>query len=463
MSESTFTVEVSKTELDNISLKVSYGDEPNERREQTACIFSERFSKLASSWTSTAIAFMDVVPFLSNVGYFYADHDMEERNIGLIKSIASETIVVEENGLSTERYIVPMRESPRLSKSLAKTSQLVKTATVLRRSAFTALLAEYEAFVAELLTIVADIRPEVFLDTESTIPLKDVDDYETIEELKREQVKQRLENVLHGSSHKDVLDWIAKKLGINLTSDEKLIADFVEICQRRHLVSHAGSRTNRRYRRICLEAGCASESMLELDDTVWIDRNYLRRSTARVFQIGFFTLHLLWQKLLDNPEASDRSVLSCSHDFLENDLTKMARRLTKFSLARKKNLPNNRLGAYLVINEAQSYKFDPDLSVEDKSKLMEEALAQHDWSEKSPLVDLILSCLRDEFDGISEKVALAARVGDHTLTYTDIYVYNVFKEARENSDFMNGVSDAFGTAEKNQASGLKTLPSEPNL
>ena len=337
-----------------------------------------------------------------------------------------------------------MRESQRVAKSLGKTSQLLKTAAVMRRSALTALVSEYEAFMADLLALAISIRPEVFIDDEARISLKDIADYSSLEELKEAHIKQRLEDFLHKSSHKQVLQWIGEKFGVNLLSDTKLVAEFVEVCQRRHLISHAGSKVNKRYIRICKESGCRDDQILSLGESVAIDRKYLRRATARVYQVGFFTLHLLWQKLLADTEGSDRSVLACSHDFLENDLTKMARRLTHFSLSRKKDRPHNRTHAYLVINEAQSHKFDPELEDEVKAKSVEEALSQRDWSDSSPIVDLVLACLRNEFEDIGSLVDAAATVGKHKLTYPDVFTYNVFREARENPAFMGAVAETFG-------------------
>lgn len=449
MSNDEFVVEIRHDDSEKVSVRVKYPEQVQAEKVSTVLeeksAWSARFRRLATRWTETAIGFFEVVPFLSDVGFMYADHDLEENTLALVRKLATSRDNFEEDGVKIETYNLPTRESKVIAKTLAKTAQLSTTANVMKRSAFTALLAEYEALIGEMLTLAVEIRPSVLVDDEPRVSLQDISDYDSLKDLQDAKIKQRLENLLHGKSHVETLDWIGKNFGVNLTSNTSLVSSFVEVCQRRHLVSHAGSRANGRYRRICEEAGCRSEEMLSLDEKVSISRKYLRRATARVYQVGYFTLHLLWQKLLEDYEESDGVVLSCSHDFLDNDLTKMARRLTEFSLGRKKNRPHDRVHAYLIINQAQAYKFDEVMSAEEREKKILECLSQRDWSDRSPMIDLVLDCLSDEFDGISQKVVAAASVGDSRLTYPDIYLWNIFRVARENSEFLRGVEQAFGT------------------
>jgi hypothetical protein len=76
--------------------------------------------------------------------------------------------------------------------------------------------------------------------------------------------------------------------------------------------------------------------------------------------MGYFTLHILWQKVLPKQrDDSVRAILGASHDFLERDLTKMCERLCDFVLNSSKPV-SARDTAYLAINKAQSYLFDPE-------------------------------------------------------------------------------------------------------
>ncbi|WP_170417913.1 hypothetical protein [Ruegeria atlantica] len=403
---------------------------------------SLQFARLSDEWTNTAIGFFEVVPMISEIGTFVADHQMDNDFLKFVQELAVDKTVSEEGEETKEVYSIHLREAARVTKKMAEGTSILDTALVIKRSALTALLAEYEALMLELISLVAKVRPEAFLGGELTIKSSDFGDFDTLEELKEEFVSKKVEDFLHGESHQEILKKIGDKFNVNLLSNEKLISEFVEVCQRRHLISHAGSRANKRYVRICRDAGCDEDKMLDLNEPVSITRKYLRRATARVYQVGFFTLHLLWQKLLQKPSESDAEIVSASHDFLERDLTKMARRVADFSLSRKSR-PNDRSYGYLLINKAQSYKFDKCLDGAAAQSKVEGVLSKRDWSDTSEVNHLALACLRDEYEGIAPKVVAAARQTNRPLLYSDVFTWNIFREARDNDEFIKGVEEAF--------------------
>ncbi|WP_425083820.1 hypothetical protein [Ruegeria profundi] len=441
--EESFTVTIKRKEGESFQCKIDFADDDGEP--SSGKTLPGEFRKLSDNWTTTCVSFFEVVPFLSDIGYFYADRDFEQKTQDFLGEHGTLKSSEQEDGLTVQQYDVPFRELELFSKTLGKISQLLKTAETLKRSALGSLVSEYEAFWVELLAILARVRPTAFLGDEFVVTEAELTDYDSIEELRYAKLQQALDDILHGKSHIEVLDFIGKKFGGNLLSDKKLISEFVEVCQRRHLITHAGAKVNKRYLRICLDAGCDVETLPKLGENVTISRKYLRRATARIYQVGFFSLHLLWQKLLRDTEGSDSAVLNASHTFLENDLTKMARRISKFSLERKSNRPHNVVHAYLIINQAQTYAFDKSLEDRERIEGVEKCLSQRDWSMKSALVELVLACLRREYEGIDDKVVAAATVGEQSLQYPDVFTWNVFREARDNSTFIDGVTRAFGS------------------
>lgn len=248
----------------------------------------------------------------------------------------------------------------------------------MRRAALGALLAEYEGLVGELISAIADFKPEILGPAAHEVSLEDISELSSLSELKRFIVEQKVDAVLFRKPHKEVLKWLEERVGVNLSSNRALISEFVEVCQRRHLISHSGGRANARYVKICEDEGCPSEMILKKDQLANVDRVYLRRATARVFQVGFFTLHLVWQKLVDGPEYSDRSLLEASHSFLEYDLTKMARRVCEFALSRKANAPTGMSKASFLMNLAQAHKFDPMAEPEARAAGVRNVLEKED-------------------------------------------------------------------------------------
>jgi hypothetical protein len=439
-----FKIEVEKVDGEFTSLQVldDQSAAPKTTDQTSDDLANERFATLGKDWTQLAISFLKVVPTLSSFGFMLADKEFGSKAIALLEKAAINKEEKFVDGKELIIYSVEAHSMPPIVRKLNDGTRYFSSARMLRQAAFTALIAEYEHHIAKLLKIAIGINPKIILNDESVVPIKYFDEAKSLEDLREKFISEKIDQILHNKSHMEMIDWVQDSFNINAKSDVKLISEFVEICQRRHLISHAGGIANRRYIEICNKAGCKGEYFLKQGERADISIKYLRRATARVFQVGYFLLQLIWQKIVSSPEKPDLNVLGCSHDFLENDLTKMAKRLAEFPFARKSNKPSGRVEAYLIINLAQSEKFNKDMVPEERIKKMEQALSQRDWTEKSPMIDLILSVLRDDFSEFQVKLDAARKYGDHKLKLEDIYHWNVFRDVRKEPrliEIANGV------------------------
>ncbi|GAB1362451.1 hypothetical protein MASR1M32_16870 [Rhodobacter sp.] len=412
---------------------------------------ASRLRRLSDEWTALAVGFFETVPIMSALNFMIAQGDLSERVIAYAKEKSEKTIeVVNEEGQRLYEFQLHLDEMPVIAKKLGKSTQSLRTAGALGRAALAALVSEYEAFMARLIHILAEIRPAAVISDDDTISLKDLQGYSTIEQAREAMLESKIEEILHEKSHTEMLKWLEDKFGVNLTSDRAVVADFIEVCQRRHILMHAGGVVSRRYARICREAGLKDENLPKVGDTIEVSRKYLRRATTRVFLVGFCTLHIVWQKLL--PKQTERSVqaiLESSHDFLESDLTKTARRVCDFLLTSKTKVPD-RLQAYLIINRAQSFLFDCGLTEEERQEGVNNSLKLRDWTMISPVVELALACLRKDFSSLEE---LSKRAIEAGLGYHQAQVWNIFREIRDDPRFT-----------KNFPVGKRdTRPSQPTL
>jgi hypothetical protein len=232
-----------------------------------------RFRDLSESWTSAAIGFFEVAPILTQVGYYVAGVELVDEAVAYVSRQAVTVEQVDVDGEQHQRYSLRRQELAILGKKLGKTSQLFRTAEIMKRSTLSALVSEYEALVSELLLIASDVQPSAFKSVDDKISYDDLDDFTSIEELKRAYLVSRIEDLLIANSHKQTLDVIGRKFSVNLLSNSAMISEFVEVCQRRHLLMHAGGIVNKRYLRICQEAGCDLASLPKFGEKVSITRN----------------------------------------------------------------------------------------------------------------------------------------------------------------------------------------------
>jgi hypothetical protein len=395
---------------------------------------SLQLARLSATWVNTAIAFFEIVPKLQQENFRMASIDQAEKIERFAEEVNLGKVEYQDDVTSIVEYKIHFDELPIIASKFGKTSQALQAADVMARSALGALVAEYESFIARLLGIVSQLQPNAFLNNEDTISVGDLTRYASIEEAKNAMLAKKIDDLLHRESHVKVIGWIGEKFKVNLTSDQKLVSEFIEICQRRHLLTHAGGFVNQRYLDICSQSGCKMTELPKLGERVAIDPKYLRRATARVFQIGYFTLNLIWQKLIpEDVEKSYSGVLTASHDFLENDLTKMCARLCDFILSAPRR-PSERIHAYATVNKALSHKYDITLSERERLRASAEVLGTRDWTIVSPTLELALACVRDELDQLGKLSIAAAADG---VTYANANTWVVFRGVRDKSEFMN--------------------------
>jgi hypothetical protein len=394
---------------------------------------TRQLSVLSRQWTETAIAFFEAMPKLTAESFRFASNELFHKVSNYLRESSLKQEVFDDGETTISEYKMSIDELPIVATKMGKSTHAIQAANVLGRSSLGALVSEYESLMARLLNIISKIQPGAFVTSDDQISVGELTRYESIEAAKNALISRKIEDLLHSKSHVEVLNWIAEKFGVNLTSDIKLLAGFTEICQRRHLLTHAGGMVNERYLSICSRAGCNMDPLPKLGERVPVNSEYLRSATARVYQVGFFTLHILWQKLVPKDvEVSYSSVLTASHDFLENGLTKMCLRLCDFVLKGPKR-PSERVHAYLTINKALSFLNDESTSAEQRDRDVKSVLNSRDWSVVSPTLALALACIRGEFEEL-EKLTVAAQADG--VTYLEANTWVVFKRIRDRPEFM---------------------------
>lgn len=403
------------------------------RNSITSKVTSRELQRITHRWTSTAIGFFNIIPEFASRNYEAVGGELAQRVEKMIEPLhQKKNEFTDQDGSKITEYEIALSEFGVVAKLLGKSSQALGAVHTMSQAALGALLSEYEAFMVGLLVTLARNRPSVFIKGDESIRIEDLEAYTSYSEFFDDLIEAKILELTQAKSHIQVIKWIEERFGVNLTSNQTLMAEFVEICQRRHIISHNGGVVNRRYREICMENGYPEKNLPKVGDPISIDRKYLRQATARIYQVGYFTAHILWQKLLqDHVQDSIGNLLECSHDFLESDLTKMCERICSFVLLSKTPL-EAKIKAYFVINLAQSYLFDASLDDDIRSRKVEAALRKHDWSMTSPTVDLALACLRRDFDNLEE---LSKRATDDGVTRVAAMTWSIFREARDIEDF----------------------------
>ena len=76
---------------------------------------------------------------------------------------------------------------------------------------------------------------------------------------------------------------------------------FVELCERRNLLTHTGGAVLQQYLRNCADNKCKVDA--KLGDTLIVDHKYFKDAIKTVAEVGLKLGHVMWRKFL----PSDRS------------------------------------------------------------------------------------------------------------------------------------------------------------
>ena len=392
-----------------------------------------KFRQLNYEWKLVALGFFEIVPELSRRNVEYAGSERTSIILELLRqtSIASDETELDDGRVDRE-FSVTFEDFSIIAKALGRSRPSIRAARIMARSSLLALVSEYENFMSEMLRTLVRLKPNTLISDDETVTVRSLEQFASYDEFMEDLVDSKVTDLIQANSHFKLIRWIEEKFGVNLTSDKQMIGEFVEVFQRRHLLAHAGGVVNRKYLKVCTEHGCTEKTLPSLDERINVDRRYLRRATARVFMMGYFTLHILWQKVLPKQrDDSVRAILGASHDFLERDLTKMCERLCDFVLNSSKPV-SARDTAYLAINKAQSYLFDPEAEEAHRLQRVEGVLRKYDWTMADAIVELALCCLRRDFSSLDSKVQRAVASG---LTRHDAMTWSIFREVRQQEAF----------------------------
>jgi hypothetical protein len=98
-------------------------------------------------------------------------------------------------------------------------------------------------------------------------------------------------------SHADQIKWLSTKLGIPLTKDPKIWPDFIELCERRNLLTHTGGVVSTQYMTVCKEHGVPLDNV-SVGQKLDVTRQYYAGAVQTILEFGTKLTQVVWRKLV---------------------------------------------------------------------------------------------------------------------------------------------------------------------
>lgn len=400
--------------------------------------FAQDLLKLSADWLDYCLTTLKLSPRLAFAGNAMVNQIIKKRLTPELQdiSVSHEISDRTENGQTIYSYIFDRQDIPLVTNKLKDIFRMERASEALSRSQLSSIISEFEFFVLRLMKLTSKYEPSQFLNNDDTIKLGELIGKNSIEIVISERIEKKLKDEMRGS-HDSIIRWVASTMDMGDLSTvlkSKFYIDFMEACQRRHILAHNGGVVNETYIEKCLSFGVDAKTLPKLGESIRIDPSYLKRISGRCFLLGLFLLHIKVQKLGENERlASLENLLGVSHDFLLARQTKMCIRVLDFAEQQKKTIPTN-FKLFFGINRALAELYDPNKGRDQQLQSAKNILEKYDWSVTTPTLDLALACVNRDFENILELARKANLAG---LDYVSASTFVVFTEARKVDGFMD--------------------------
>ncbi len=133
-------------------------------------------------------------------------------------------------------------------------------------------------------------------------------------------------------NHSEPVEWIEKTLNKPFRGKSGVWPDFIELCERRNLFTHAGGKVSDKYLKICKDNGHDIKEAV-LGDALVIDPKYYKKSVEIILELGNKLVHFVWINLFPKDvEPAYVRLDQIAYRLIENERHKLASTILQFGL-----------------------------------------------------------------------------------------------------------------------------------
>ncbi|MGV1869746.1 hypothetical protein [Agrobacterium rosae] len=296
------------------------------------------------------------------------------------------------------------------------------------------LISVYDAHIANILRLVFSLHEEIILTSEREIKYSDLVKYSSLEEAKASIIDKDVEGVLR-SSHYDQFSWMEKKFNIKLREGLKVWPDFVELCERRNLLTHTGGKVSAQYLKICEEHGSKRDN--PIGQKLPTDPEYFRRSVEVIGEMGIKLGHVLWRKFrAKEREQADSHLNQTAMDLIQSREYRLAATLLDMGVNMLKQHHSDKIRRMMVVNLANAHRL-----MKDPVKA-NQILDREDWSATGTQFQICVAAARGDLQKLCQ---LMKQAGDHGEIGVEQYrEWPVFRGLRAEGEFKSTFREIFG-------------------
>jgi hypothetical protein len=315
------------------------------------------------------------------------------------------------------------------------------------------LVSSYDAFLGQLLRATIRKHEEIIFTSDRTIKFSELSQFSSIEEARDALIDREIESVLR-LSHHEQFEWMEKRFSLKLKESLPAWPRFVEICERRNLLTHTGGVVSKQYLNVCKDHGCDLEN-IKIGDMLSVNSDYYVNAVKVMYEIGVKLGHVFWRKFVkEDREEADSALNKLGYDLIYDRAYEIAEALLRFGVQVLKQHANDSVRRMMVINLANS------LRLQNRRENATQLLKKEDWSACSADFKICVAAVTGEIDEVAR---LMRSIGAHGHPTIEAYrTWPVFRGVRTDERFMTTFEEVFGESIISEKPGGVGIPSSAN-
>lgn len=329
-------------------------------------------------------------------------------------------------------HAVPSHAYSRVLRHMDRSDALIEGAQHLPKISTIGIISSYDAVLSDLLRVIFRKKPELIFTSDREVKLSDLAVFGSIEEVRDSILNNEVESIIRQSHHEQFLK-METKFSMKLRENLHIWPNFIELCERRNLLTHTGGVVSRQYLKNCADHGIKSDA--KLGEKLEVDLTYLSDAINIVSEIGFKLIHTMWRKFApEDRESADQSLNDVGMDLISTGDYRLAEVLLEFGVGQKTH-SSDLLKRMMIVNLANAAKLGGN---KDRCK---KVLSSNDWSATSFKFQICVAAVRNDFEEVDRLLRLGSNVVE--ITSSDFRDWPVFHDARKDSKLQRAFEEVF--------------------
>ena len=298
------------------------------------------------------------------------------------------------------------------------------------------LISSYDAFLSNILRTIFNAHEEIIFNSERMIAFNDISRFSSIQEAKNYIIDKEVETVIR-KSHHEQFKWMEGAFKTPLRSNLDVWPKFIEICERRNLLTHTGGKISQQYIDNCKEHKCQIGNV-GVGEKLHVGSQYFSESVDAVSEIGIKLCYVMWRKFSKSEQdRADSRYNEVCFNLIENRSYGLAEELLKFGVITLSKGGSDRTRRMMIVNLANSVR------LQGKKDEAIKIIDKEDWSATGTEFQVCSKAAKGDLDAV---LALMKGIGpnDMSMDATTYRNWPVFRELRRDKRFSETFREVFG-------------------